>query len=116
MVLLAQPAEVTGAISFEDAGQGQSSPPAPNAFGVLANQGNAEGHSFCRRFWFPFTARIEHFGHTTPNESSALICYPHTTRTRTGYERVLHAERHLLYAEERTRYFPRRSKRIFLWP
>src|SRR4029077_14458970 len=108
-----QPAEITGA-SFEHAGQGHRPPPAPNAFGVLADQSDAQGRIFWFRPWFPFAARIQHFRYTAPDESRALICYPETTRTRTGFERVLHAERHLLHAEERTRYLHRRSKRISL--
>src|SRR5262249_16849132 len=89
MVLLAQPAEITGADSFEHARQGQSAPPAI----VLADQSNADGHIFCGRPWFPFAARVQHFRYTAPDKSRALICYPETTRARTDFERVLHAER-----------------------
>src|SRR5262249_35413435 len=85
MVLLSQPAETSRADSFEHAGQRQSAPPTP----VLADQGNAQGCRLCRRLWFPFAARVQHFRYTAPDESRTLICYPETTPTRTGFERVL---------------------------
>src|SRR5262249_25552958 len=107
--LLAQPTEMTGADSFQRARQRQSAPPAI----VLADQGNAQGHIFCRRPWLPFVARVQHFRYTAPDESRALICYPETTRARTGFERVLHAERHLLYAEQRTSQLHAGGERLF---
>src|SRR5262249_31611082 len=100
-VLLAQPAEITGADSFEHARQGQCPSP-PIAF---AHKSAPDHHIFWRRPWFPFIARVQHFRHIAPNESRALICYPETTRARAGFERVLYAERQLLHAEQRTGQF-----------
>src|SRR5262249_27230392 len=98
MLLLAQTAEITGTDSFEHAGQAQRALPAV----VLANQGNPQGHTLCRRLWFPFVTRIQHFRDNPPNESRALIGYPETAQARTAFQRMLHTERHLLHAEQRT--------------
>src|SRR5262249_9582954 len=74
-VLLAQQAEISRTDAIEHTRHGQRpSPPI-----VFAHKSATERHTFCRRFRFPFFAKIQHLDHSAPDEPCALIGHPKST-------------------------------------
>src|SRR5207237_1401850 len=75
IILLAQPAEISRADPIEHTRHGQRPPPPI----VFAHKSATEYRAFCRRFRFPFFARIQHLDHSAPDEPRALIGHPKST-------------------------------------